>query len=250
MENQHDSNPAQEETGSPLLAVLFIGQLITILAIAGVGWLVQNETASLRAEIQAIANRPAGAPQRAPEPQEPQVFEEWESIIRSHNVARGPEDAAVTIIEFSDFQCPFCSRFFEQTLKPMLQEYEGKIRFVYKNLPLTQIHPAAFPAAIALQCAHRDDKDKAWALHDTMFANFRDLSTDSIKSMGAEVGLGGGWQECVNSEATKAEVEQDSDDAVRAGARGTPAFLINGKFLSGAQPLPNFKREIDAILNN
>ena len=253
MENQTDaSNQQQNDGGSPLLAVLFIGQLITILAIAGLGWLVQNEMTSLKAEIKTVAARGGqpGQPSRPPEPAEPQFFSEWKSIIRPFNVSRGPEDAPVTIVEFSDFQCTFCSRFYQQTLGQLLQDYDGKIRFVYKHLPLTQIHPFAVAAGVAFQCANKEDSGKAWKLHDIMFDNFRDLNESTIKNMGKEAGLSGKWESCFTNQETLAEVEQDSEDAMQAGARGTPAFLINGKFMSGAQPLPNFKREIDAILSN
>lgn len=240
----------QQDSGSPLLAVLFIGQLITILAIAGLGWLVQNEMASLRVDMQRVASsaRAAAQPQRAQEPAEPVVFSDWKSIIRSHNPTIGPADAKVTLIEFSDFQCPFCNRFYEQTFKQLLIDYDGKLRIVFKHLPLTQIHPMAESAAVAMQCAHKDGK--AWALHDKLFENFRDITDENIKSFAKQVGLGGSFVSCYESRATKAEVDQDSQDAVRAGARGTPAFFINGKFLSGAQPLQNFKREIDAMLQN
>ena len=116
------------------------------------------------------------------------------------------------------------------------------------TLPLEQIHPAAKPAGIALQCANREGK--AWELHDIFFDNYRSLNMETIVELASEVGLGADFKSCFENKETLAEVEQDTKDAMTAGARGTPAFLVNGKFLSGAQPLSTFKREIDALLNN
>ncbi|RMF18697.1 MAG: hypothetical protein D6761_01970 [Candidatus Dadabacteria bacterium] len=246
---EQNNNPQiQGGSPSPLLLVLFIGQLITLLAIAGVGYVVQREAADLRAAISDIEKAAPARPARDDRPQQPQEYKNWASLIRDYNISVGPEDAPVTIIEFSDFQCPFCNRFYTQSYRQLLKDYDGKLRFVYKNLPLSQIHPSAESAAIALQCAAREGK--GWDMHDKLFDNYRSLSDETIRDLAKEIGLGDSWTQCYEKRETADEVQQDSKDAMEAGARGTPAFLINGKFVSGAQPLQSFKAEIDRLLSN
>jgi len=170
----------------------------------------------------------------------------------------GPVDAPVTVIEFSDFQCPFCSRFWDQTLPQIKQAYEGKVKFVYRDFPLTSIHPYAEKAAEAAECA--DDQDKFWEYHDLLFQNQatlnQQLSTDGLdgvlntfKGYATRLGLDAGdFNNCLDSGKYAQEVQKDYNDGVAAGVTGTPGFFINGQELKGAQPFASFKAVIDAAL--
>ncbi|MBI2147178.1 DsbA family protein [Candidatus Woesearchaeota archaeon] len=161
----------------------------------------------------------------------------------------GKAKAPVTIIEFSDYQCPFCSRFYTQTLPQLKSEYidTGKASFVYRDFPLTSIHPEAKPAAIAANCAEK--QGKYWEMHDKIFTNQQSLSSSNYKAWAGELGLDAGkFESCLNDPAMGAEVDKDLQDGASAGVQGTPAFFINGRLLSGAQPFSAFKAVIDAEL--
>jgi len=161
--------------------------------------------------------------------------------------AWGPEDAPVTIVEFSDFQCPFCSRFFSQTYPQIRQEYEGKVRFVYRDFPLTSIHENAQKAGEAGECA--DDQGKFWDYHDTLFNNATALDDASLKSYASQLGLDtGAFDQCLDSGKYTEEVQKDYQEGISYGVTGTPAFFINGVSIIGAQPYANFKAAIDAAL--
>jgi protein-disulfide isomerase len=160
----------------------------------------------------------------------------------------GPEDAPVTIVEFSDFQCPYCARFVSQTYPQIKQNYEGKIRFVFLNFPLpATMHPNAQKAAEASECA--DDQGKFWEYHDLLFANQSALDAASLKSYAAQLGLDTAtFNQCLDGGEKTAEVQKDSQDARSYGVGGTPAFFINGRLVSGAQPFSVFQQAIDAAL--
>lgn len=161
----------------------------------------------------------------------------------------GDKNAPVTIIEFSDYQCPFCSRFYTGTLPQLKSEYidTGKVRFVYRDFPLTSIHSEARPAAIAANCA--ETQGKYWEMHDKIFTNQQGLSDASYKAWATELGLDNAkFETCLRDPAMGSEVDQDLRDGASAGVQGTPAFFVNGQLLSGAQPFGAFKQVIDAEL--
>jgi len=163
----------------------------------------------------------------------------------------GNKNAPLTIVEFSDFQCPYCGRFRTETLDQIKSEYvdTGKVNFVYRDFPLTSIHPNAQPAAEAAECAN--EQGKYWEYHDILFSNQQSLSTSNYKKWAADLGLNTDkFNDCVDSRKYKDEVEKDSADAQAAGGRGTPYFIIGSTPLSGAQPFANFKAVIDAELAN
>jgi protein-disulfide isomerase len=163
--------------------------------------------------------------------------------------AQGPADAAVTVIEFSDFQCPYCARFQSETLPQILQNYGDRIRFVYRDFPLTSIHANALKAAEASECAH--DQGKYWEYHDMLFQNQSALDVDSLKSYAASLGLDTtAFNSCLDSDQKMDEVRQDVQDGLAAGVQGTPAFFINGQAISGAQPYSVFQAAIEAALAN
>jgi len=159
---------------------------------------------------------------------------------------RGPSDAKVTIVEFSDFQCPFCSRA-HGTVEEVMRAYAGKVKLVFRQMPLTSIHPQAFKAAEAALCAH--DQGKFWEYHDNLFKNQGALQVDKLKEYATQMGLDGGkFNACLDGNAKKSAVEADMKDAEGAGVQGTPAFFVNGVFLNGAVPLEQFKEIIDSEL--
>jgi protein-disulfide isomerase len=161
--------------------------------------------------------------------------------------AQGPEDASVTIIEFSDFQCPYCARFQSETLPQILTDYGDRVRFVYRDFPLTGLHENALKAAEASECA--DEQGAYWKYHDLLFQNQSALDDASLKNYAASLGLDTAtFNQCLDSDKYMSEVQKDEQDGITAGVQGTPAFFINGMPLSGAQPYAAFKAAIDAAL--
>jgi protein-disulfide isomerase len=160
----------------------------------------------------------------------------------------GSKDAKVTIIEFSDFQCPFCERFFSQTYPQIKSAYidTGKVRFVYRDFPLS-FHAMAQKSAEAGECAN--EQGKFWEYHDKIFQNQQSLSIDNLKSWAKQLGLDTTkFNTCLDTDKYKTEVQNDLSDGISLGVSGTPAFFINGKPLIGAQPFAAFQQIIDVEL--
>ena len=160
---------------------------------------------------------------------------------------RGPANAPVTIVEFSDFECPFCKRA-HPTLTQLLKDYPGKVKLVYRDFPLESIHPQARRSAEAARCA--EDQGKFWDYYDVLFSESPKLSPDDLKRYAAQVGMDvKKFDECVAAGVHKATVQRDLDEGTRLGVNGTPAFFINGRSLSGALPLEAFARIVDEELS-
>jgi protein-disulfide isomerase len=159
---------------------------------------------------------------------------------------RGPKDAPVTLVEFSDFQCPFCQRV-EPTLKQLFERYPGKIRLVYRDFPLEGLHPQARPAAEAARCAN--DQGKFWEYHDVLYTNTLRGDPGEFRRYAEQVGLDvPKFEQCVSSRAHRAGVQGDMEEGSRLGVTGTPSFFVNGRPLHGAQPLEAFVRVIEEEL--
>ena len=157
--------------------------------------------------------------------------------------SRGSADAPVTIVEFSDFQCPFCQRV-EPTLKQVREKYGAKVRIVWKDFPLTQIHPQALGAAAAGHCA--GEQGKFWEYHNTLFANQQALTPDALKKYGVDLGLDvAKFDACVGSSKYEAKVREALTVGMSLGVSSTPTFFVNGRVISGAQPLDVFVGIID-----
>src|SRR5215831_2484672 len=160
-------------------------------------------------------------------------------IATADSPAQGPANAPIELIEFSDFQCPYCLRA-HPVVKQVLSTYGDKIRFVYRNYPLPN-HPNARPAAEAAQCAA--EQGKFWAYHDRLFADQSKLANDDLKRTAAELGMNAGqFNACFDTHKYQARIEADVRAGNEAGVSGTPAFYINGRMLTGAQPFEVFKR--------
>lgn len=158
----------------------------------------------------------------------------------------GPADAPITIVEFSDFQCPFCRRFQQETYRALLDAYPGKIRFVYRNLPLTAIHPDAMPAAIAALCAN--DQNGFWDYHDKLFSS-ETLDTATYIQYAKDLNLDADkFTACLSSGEHDAFIQEDMDFSINLGVQSTPTFFVNGLALVGAQPLASFTQLIDKEL--
>ncbi len=154
----------------------------------------------------------------------------------------------VTIVEYSDFQCPFCGRV-EPTMKKIMEEYKGKVRVMWKNNPLS-FHKNAMPAAEAAYAIYKLKGDKAfWAAHDKLFKNQRKLNTALYTNIAKELGVDmGKFEDMTSKHINQGKIKATQREGAKVGARGTPAFFINGRFISGAQPFANFKRVIDVEL--
>lgn len=161
----------------------------------------------------------------------------------------GPSDAAITIVEFSDYQCPFCKRFREDTLDPLLAEYKGQLRFVYRDFPLSTLHPRAQIAAEAADCAQ--EQGKFWEMHDTLFAQQADWARAAdvfqrFEQYATDLNLEvEPFLNCLKTGKYTPEVQQDLREGQRYGVNGTPAFFVNGQAISGAVPLQFFEQIID-----
>jgi protein-disulfide isomerase len=159
---------------------------------------------------------------------------------------KGSAKAPVTIIKFEDFQCPFCKQV-QPTFNELLSRYNGKVRLVHKDLPLESIHPQARQAAEAARCAY--EQGKFWEYHDKLYANSPKASADDLKSYAKEVGLNvDSFDRCFVSRKYKTAVQQDLNEATQLGLTGTPTLFINGREISGNQPLEAFEAIIDEEL--
>jgi protein-disulfide isomerase len=168
--------------------------------------------------------------------------------VQGNEPQKGPDDALVTIVEFSDFECPFCGRV-EPTLQEVQKKYGKDVRIVWMNNPLP-FHKNAKPAANAALEAHAQKGDKAfWAMHEKMFANQKALTTENLEKWGKELGLNGAkLKKAISEDKYAKTIQQQQNLANTLGARGTPAFFINGRNLRGAQPLPAFTALVDEEL--
>jgi protein-disulfide isomerase len=157
--------------------------------------------------------------------------------------SRGPAGAPVTIVEFSDFQCPFC-RASVPTLKQVLDRYPGKVRWVFRDFPIAALHPNAPAAHEAARCA--GDQDKFWDYHDLLFQRSGDLSPQKLKAYAAELGLDAtAFARCLDTGRYRRSVASDIQDGARLGVTVTPTFYVNGRRLEGALPLEVFERAIE-----
>ena len=188
----------------------------------------------------ANAAAPTPAPRRGPDPAKAYTVNTQGSPSKG-----GDQNAAVTLVEFSDFQCPFCSRV-TGTLDLIENTYGDKVRIVFKHLPL-RMHTRAPLAHAASEAANR--QGGFWEMHDLIFANQRELTEAKYIEYAGKIGLDvDRFKKDMVSASVKARVEADKAEAERLGVTGTPGFFVNGYFLSGAKPFSEFKRIIDAQL--
>lgn len=164
----------------------------------------------------------------------------------------GDEDAPVTIVEFSDYQCPYCKAFYTDTLPAIKEKYidTGKVKLVYRDLPLS-IHPYAYPAALIAECVREQTDDSTYfEMHDYIFENLAagfdfDTYSDFAVTLGVDKAQ---LKDCFDSDKYKDEIDADNADADKAGISGTPGFIINNQAVSGARPFDYFENIIEEEL--
>ncbi len=159
---------------------------------------------------------------------------------------RGDPKAPITIVEFSDFQCPYCKQT-EATLKNVLSKYNGQVNVAFRDFPLGPVHPHAEMAAEAARCA--GEQGKFWEFHDALFDDQSKLDEPGLNATAQKLGLdANSFQSCLTSGKYKVQVSQDEEDGKKAGVTGTPGFFVAGIFVNGAQPEAEFDKIIDAEL--
>lgn len=209
-------------------------------------------------ETKTVQSAPQTIPTQVPTPTTPEARI---AVSTGNSPVEGNSNAPVTMIEFSDFQCPFCEKFYSQTLSQITQNYidSGKVKLVFKNMPLENLHPNAKSAAMAAECAN--EQGKFWDYHNKLFANQNSWAnlasvnaTSTFKQYASQIGLDTtNFNSCVDSGKYADKVNKDSQDGASYGATGTPTFFIgNDKKgytkLVGAQPYTTFQQALDSEL--
>ncbi|HEY3101077.1 MAG TPA: DsbA family protein [Methylomirabilota bacterium] len=215
---------------------------------------VREELAGVRAEVKALRE----LLQRLAAPSQPPA-RVTATVTTGDNPALGRRDAPVTIVEFSDYQCPYCRQFVTTTLPALKSTYvdAGKLRWVFRDFPLDQIHPNARKASEAARCA--GEHGKYWEMHDLLFQNQHALALEQLPAHAATLHLdAGAFAACVASGKHAGVVQKNFTDGAAAGVRGTPSFVIGrtrpdgtveGLLVSGLRPLADFRQEIDRLLS-
>jgi protein-disulfide isomerase len=218
---------------SNLYAALLPLAFVTGLAAGYIFWGRDQATAAvaLPATVEDLAQAPAQGQVRL------EIEEDDDPVL-------GPDNAPITIIEFSDFRCPYCQRFRIETLDQLLAAYPDQIRFIYRDFPVV----GGFEAAVASECA--DEQGEYWAYHDLLFSGeSADLSNETFLAYGEILELDlDAFSSCLDEELIASEVEADAIYAAGLGVTGTPTFFVNGIPLVGAQPMEVFAQIIDAEL--
>jgi protein-disulfide isomerase len=219
-----------------LYAALLPLAFVTGIAVGFLFWGRQNSNNVVAAEAKPPTAQPTSAAA-----QEPTRFD----IDVDDDPAIGPENAPITIVEFSDFACGYCRRFHEQTFEALLEEYPDQIRFVYRDLPVV----GGYEAAQAAECAN--EQGEYWKFHDLLFSGGLGLDESAYRKYAEIIGIDAdSLIECVKEERYAEEVEEDAQYAFNLGANGTPTFFINGIPLVGARPLSDFEAIIENELEN
>ena len=174
-----------------------------------------------------------------------------EKIDLTDAPARGPADAPVTIVEYSDYTCGYCRAFYEEMEEPLFARYGDKVRFVYKHYPLVGLRVWSRQAAVAGACAYRQGNDRFWALHGRLFRSSARLKEGgrALVGLAGEAGLDkGAFKTCLEKREALADVERDFDEGERLGVQGTPTFFVNGRPVEGLVPAEEFFAVIDEEL--
>jgi protein-disulfide isomerase len=226
---------------------------------------VEEEIASIRkelaeikkdiAEIKSILILQGRSRARRPSRRPSKVTAE---VSVSGKPSLGRENAPVTMVEFSDYQCPFCKRHFLTVFPIIKKEYidTGKVRYILRDFPIASLHPQAKKAHEAAYCA--GEQNKYWKMHDTLFENSKDFSVPALKRYAQGIGLDGDrFNNCLQSGKYASRIEKEIAEGVKAGVRGTPSFFIGpsesggkitGTIVRGAQPLNRFRQVIENVL--
>lgn len=209
-------------------------------------------------EIKKLLKEGARAPAAAPS--QP-GFKPSDVTLGDASPVIGDAGATVTLIEFSDYQCPFCSRHYREVMPTLVADYvdSGQLKYIMRENPIQSIHKSAMGASQAALCAN--DQGKYWEMHNLMFDNQRQLDVDTLKAHAVTIGLdSASFDSCLDDKKYEKQVNDDLADGRGFGVRGTPAFVLGitdpddpnkvhmSQFINGAQSLDNFKRTIDQLL--
>jgi protein-disulfide isomerase len=228
-----------------IIGIVFFA-LGAVIGGAGVGALFNANSAENQALIttavsQAVADA-GGAAKVGLQP-----GQKYDITVNDTDPVYGSPDAPVTIVEFSDFHCPYCGRFVKETLKPLMDAYEGKAKLIFRNYPI--LGQGSVLAALASGCAR--DQGKFWEFHDLVFANQQDLTREAFVKYAGEMNLDvDTFSKCFDQQDHMSEIQADYSYAQNLGITGTPTFFINGQYVSGAQPYTVFAEAIDKALGS
>lgn len=241
-----ESAQPQKNYTTPLLVVLLIGAAFAI----GMMWQrMQNLEKNVAAKPAAGQAAAQVAGEEAQAPADPTVDDI--RVVTDEDYVRGDANAPLTLIEYSDFECPFCQRV-QPDVTRVMSEYAGKVRLVYRHFPLRQIHPSAEPLARAAECIGESGDDAFWKFHDALFAQ-QAPGLDPV-AVAQKLGMNTtNMKTCMDSEDTIARVEEDYQDGLQAGVQGTPHFVLMDKngtlqLIRGAVPFDQFKTSIESML--
>jgi protein-disulfide isomerase len=225
---------------SKLGDVAMMATLVGVIVVVIVSVLNQRELQRLRARVVQLETIAA-----APTPKSALVNKVYEVDLATAP-AKGVDTAPVTIAEFAEFQCPFCQNV-NATLRQIEQRYTGRVRFVWKHLPLVSIHSHAMDASVAAEAAR--NQGKFWEYHDRLFANQKQLAADDLRRYAQELGLDlARFDKDRHDPALKVKVQEDMAEATALGVKSTPTFFINGRLVTGAMPFEIFATIIDEEL--
>ena len=242
---------SDQSSGSALLGA----SLVIAVALVASSWILKTSVDGASTQLGAtvgqlqeltakIAAAPAAAPSPPSRPGRPDPTKKYEVEV-GPSPKRGSDSAAVKIVEWSDFQCPFCRRV-GPTLDQLEKEYGEKVQIVFKHMPLT-MHTKARPAHAAAEAAGM--QGKFWEMHDKIFADQRGMSEERYVEYATELGLDvEQFKKDAASDKVDKRISADYAQGTKLGVTGTPAFFVNGRFLSGAQPFASFKKLVDEEL--
>jgi len=257
-----------------LKTIIFVVVILTITEQAAQAASTKDEVRELKAEVQLLKDGQESmqkdlaeikkllqdGAKSAPTPPTPKPFEPRDVSIVGAPVM-GESSAKVTLIEYSDYQCPFCARHSQQTMPDIIKNYveSGKLKFVMREYPIPNLHPRASAASNAALCA--GEQDKYWEMHDVLFANQRKMSDDDLLSYGASIDLEAAqFSNCVKQGTHSDQVKKDIEEGQELGVSGTPSFVLGltdpgdpntikvSKFVRGARAYSDFAKEIEDLL--
>jgi len=224
----------------------FIGLIVGVLIICTVGFFVllfgnfsESDKVQVNKNVNTNVNAQAG---------NPTVGSDASNLkkITKDNHVRGNLNAPVMLVEFSDFQCPYCDKV-HPTLQQLVEDYNGQVAWAYKHFPLDQLHPFARQAAEASECA--SEQGKFWEYTDELYANQQLISVDYLTTLAKQLGLNSSdFEDCLTSGKYKALVNENQQEALSVGVTGTPGVYVNDQLVKGALPYESFKQIIDSIL--
>ncbi len=243
---------AEENNKESKITPILVVVLVIFAFFSGNLWTkVKNLEKDKKVEKQEVVQQPQ---QQAQEPQQPQVLgaEDQVEIVKGATAVKGPEDAKVTIVEFSEYQCPYCKKYVDDAYSQIMANYGDQVKYIFRDYPLP-FHPHAQITAEAARCA--GDQDKYWDFHDLVFANqaewsILDDSQETLIGYATQLGLNqADFTACLQQGKFTQQIKDDLALGKKVGVSGTPSFFVNGQMLVGAQPYSVFEALIKQGLN-